>query len=333
MPQVLVGFAAFMMDTETASPPWDATLDAASVLRNFSPEAADEVRALLGAHPAFNGMTDLQTLESVALDPEALPTFMEDIRAMREEAWGGNNFVVIQPVEGLSLEQQMAVPWLIGQVLGHTLVQNQQGHRYYIITDRGGRIEEGARYSQTSQGGSFHTDGVNQKDNYEFMVLHCVVPAAEGGDSILLDGRMVYDDLRENAPPELEVLQQDFLWEYKGVRPGEFYHEPILRLVEGNPQWRYLRDYIEEAARLCGEPLSAEAMAALDRLDESLANPAFQFRFKLDAGQTAVVRDRSVFHGRNPFRDAPGTVSIEERLAAGLDVPLKRTYCRIWVNP
>ena len=79
---------------------------------------------------------------------------------------------------------------------------------------------------------------VNQKNNYEFLVLHCAVPAAEGGESVVLDGRTIFNDLRENAPKELEVLQGDFLWEYKGVRPGEFYHEPILRLVEGQPQWR-----------------------------------------------------------------------------------------------
>ncbi len=322
-----------MMESETASPQWDSTLDPASLLRDFSPQAGEEVRALLGTHPVFEGMTNPQAIEAITFEPEVLPSFISDIHALREKVRHGHHFVVSQPIEGLSLEQQMAVPWLMGQALGRTLVQNEQGHRYYIITDRGGRIEDGARYSQTSQGGSFHTDGVNQKNNYEFLVLHCAVPAAEGGESVVLDGRTVFNDLRENAPEELETLQQDFLWEYKGVRPGEFYNEPILRLVEGQPQWRYLRDYLEGAAGLRGEPLSNDSLTALDRLDESLANPAFQFHCKLEAGQTAIFNDRAIFHGRRPFRDAPGTVSIEEHLNSGSNAPLQRTYCRLWVDP
>ena len=322
-----------MMEPETASPQWDSTLDPASVLRDFSPGAADEVRAVLWTHPVFEEMINPQAIEAITFEPEALPTFIEDIHALREEVRHGHHFVVAQPIEGLSLEQQMAVPWLMGQVLGRIMAQNELGHRYYIVTDRGGRMEEGARYSQTSQGGSFHTDGVNLKEGYEYFLLHCAAPAEEGGDSVLLDGRMVFHDLKEYAPKELEVLQMDFLWEYKGVRPGEFYREPVLRVVDGSPQWRYLRDYIEEAACLCSKPLDEVSLRALDRLDESLANSAFQFHCKLKAGQTAIINDRAIFHGRRPFRDAPGTVSIEERLTSGSDAPLKRTYCRLWVDP
>ena len=130
------------------------------------------------------------------------------------------------------------------------------------------------------------------------------------------------------------ALQRERVWEYKGVRPGEFYREPILKLIEGRPVWRYLRDYIEEAARKQSEPVDADSRAAMDRLDAALGNPAFQFRYTLRAGETAIVNDRCVFHGRTPFRDAPGAVSIEQRLAGGHDAALLgRTYSRFWVNP
>jgi len=330
---LLLGFKAFMMETEAASQQWDSTLDSASVLRDFSPQAAGEVCAMLEAHPVFKTMNDPQAIEAITLEPKVMPSFIEDISALRDEVQHGRHFVVTRPIEGLSLERQMAVPWLMGQALGRILAQNELGHRYYIVADRGGRMEEGARYSQTSQGGSFHTDGVNLKEGYEYFLLHCAAPAAEGGESVLLDGRTVFHDLRENAPQELEILQMDFAWEYKGIRPGEFYREPILRLVGGKPQWRYLRDYIEEAACLRGEPLDEVFSGALDRLDESLANPSFQFHCKLQAGQTAIINDRAIFHGRRPFRDGPGTVSIEERLSSSRCASLKRTYCRLWVDP
>ena len=313
---------------------WDASLDPAKVRFAFSEEATMEVRVSLEKQQTiFDRLETPQDLEGIKLDPGSLPAFMNDMMALKEEARTGHRVVVAQPINGLSLEQQLAVPWLMSQALGRPLAQNEQGHLFYIITDRGGRMEEGARYSQTRQGGSFHTDGVNLKEGYEFFLLHCAAPAAEGGESVLLDGHTVFRDLAENAPEAVEILKQDRVWEYKGVRPGEFYEEPVLRLMEGRPEWRYLRDYLEEAGRLRGAPLAEDVVAALDRLDESLANPAFQFRCRLCAGETVVVNDKSIFHGRTSFRDNLGTVSIEDRLASGGDAPLKRTYCRFWVNP
>ena len=313
---------------------WDATLDVARVKHAFSPAAAAEVRRFLAAQPVLDRLARVQQIEEIPLDRAALPNFLRDVRAMEHEARHGLRFVVAEAVPGLTLAQQMAVPWVMSQALGRTLAQNEAGHRFYIIADRGGKMELGARYSQTSQGGSFHTDGVNVKEGYDFFLLSCVAPAAEGGESILLDGHTVYRDLCDHAPHVLPALQRERVWEYKGVRPGEFYREPILKLIEGRPVWRYLRDYIEEAARKQSEPVDADSRAAMDRLDAALGNPAFQFRYTLRAGETAIVNDRCIFHGRTPFRDAPGAVSIEQRLAGGHDAALLgRTYSRFWVNP
>ncbi len=312
---------------------WDATLNPAAVRHDFGAAAAAEVRAYLGAQRVFSQFKAVQQLEQIGLDRASLPAFLGDVQAMEREARHGARFVVAGPVPGLTMEEQMAAPWLICQALGRPLAQNEAGHRFYIIADRGGKMERGARYSQTNQGGSFHTDGVNVKEGYEFFLLSCVAPAAMGGESILIDGHTVYRHLCEHASWALPALQRERVWEYKGVRPGEYYREPILKLAQGLPLWRYLRDYIEQAARQTNEPVDSASQEAMDCLDAALGHRAHQFRYALRAGETAIVNDRSIFHGRTPFEDAPLAVSIERRLAEGDAAgPLGRTYSRFWVG-
>ncbi|MDP7051657.1 MAG: hypothetical protein QF600_07005, partial [Verrucomicrobiota bacterium] len=83
-----------MMDTETASSQWNSTLDPASLLHDFSPQAAEEVRAVLGTHPVFEGMTNPQAIEAITFEPEALPSFISNIHALREKVRHGHHFVV-----------------------------------------------------------------------------------------------------------------------------------------------------------------------------------------------------------------------------------------------
>ena len=83
-----------MMESETAYPQCDSTLDSVAVLRGFSPHSAREVRAMLGAHPVFRTMTDPQAVEAITLEPEAMPFFLGDISALREEAQHERHLVV-----------------------------------------------------------------------------------------------------------------------------------------------------------------------------------------------------------------------------------------------
>ncbi|MEC8928628.1 MAG: TauD/TfdA family dioxygenase [Verrucomicrobiota bacterium] len=322
--------------TTTATDPadaWDATLDPTRAFFSFSEKAAAELATFLAAQPVLDGLTEVRAVEFIPARAGDLPAFAAEARAMVDRlVLAGPRFAVAHPTPGLSLQQQLAVPWLLANLLGDTLAQNETGDRFYIITDRGGRMEEGARYSQTRQGGSFHTDGVNLKEGYDYFLLSCIAPAAHGGESVLLNGSAVHHALQHRAPEALPMLQRDFVWEYKGIQSGRYYHEPILKMVDGQPRWRYLRDYLEEAARQQDAPLDAGAVTAMDQLDAVLDDAALQFRHILHAGETVIINDRQIFHGRTPFEDHPGAVDLECHLAATSNMPLKRTYSRFWVN-
>ena len=119
---------------------------------------------------------------------------------------------------------------------------------------------------------------------------------------------------------------------YYNENKDRFYREPILKFERGEMVWRYLRDYIEEAAVKQNEPLSEETVAAMDRLDLVMDRAGLQFRYFLKPGETAVINDKQIFHGRTAFIDSPDAISLEERLAGNNNRPVKRTYSRIWVN-
>jgi len=310
---------------------WDANLDPERVFFDMNGAAQAELKGFLDAQTVFEGMTGIKPIESIRVSRGDVPAVAEEMDRMQEQIVGGVRMAVVRPVAGLTFEQQMAVPWVMGSLFGELLEQNENGDRAYIITDRGGRMEEGARYSQTRQGGSFHTDGVNLKSGYDCFLLSCIAPAEQGGESILINGFTILQRLQERHPEALDVLGRELVWEYKGIKK-DFYREPIVKVEEGRLIWRYLRNYIEEAAVKTGEALSEEAVDAMDKLDAVMDDRDIQFRYFLKPGETAVINDRQIFHGRTEFRDADGAVGLEEYLAGDRSRPLKRTCSRFWIN-
>ncbi len=310
---------------------WDASLDPERVYFDLNDDAQAEMKSFLDAQNVFEGMTGIKPIEAIKVDAAAIPKVAEEMKRLQEQIVSGVRMAVVRPVASLTFEQQMAVPWVMGSLFGEPLVQNENGDRAYIITDRGGRMEEGARYSQTRQGGSFHTDGVNLKSGYDCFLLSCISAAEEGGESILLNGFTILKKLQEQAPDALDVLSRELVWEYKGIKQ-DFYREPIVKVEDGKLIWRYLRNYIEEAAVKTGEALTDETIAAMDKLDEVMDDHDIQFRGFLQPGETAIINDRQIFHGRTEFRDAEGAVSLEEYLTGDRSRPLKRTYSRFWIN-
>lgn len=312
---------------------WDATLNPEKIFFDLSSDGARELRCFLETCSGLGAMSNIRELESISANSDLLPACVQEIRRLEDRLLNGPRIAILRPINHLTFKQQLAVPWILGQLMGTLLEQNESGDRAYLVADRGGRMERGARYSQTNQGGSFHTDGVNLKSGYDYFLLHCIASAAEGGESVLLNGFTVLQVLQSISPDVLTELSKSLVWEYKGIYENKFYHEPIVKISEGKLTWRYLRNYIEEAAEKTDAPLSSETTHAMDRLDAVMDDPSLQFRYKLQPGETAVINDNQIFHGRTPFRDHDKAIPFEEFLEnADSSQPIKRTYSRFWVN-
>ena len=217
----------------------------------------------------------------------------------------------------------------MSQLLGDCLKQNAAGEVSILVFDRDAsrQMVDGQRYHQSHEGGSLHTDNVNLPDCWEFMLLTCLQPAVRGGESILVSAGAIYEHFRTTDPEVLQTLAGDFWWEYRGFS-NAFYRAPILFANrDGEPCFRWLREYLESAHERIGAPFSPKQQHALDSLTAATLNPAFQWRHAFRKGEILFANDLQLFHGRTAFEDA-APASPEYDFAH----PVNRLMQRNWVH-
>ena len=218
------------------------------------------------------------------------------------------------------------------ELLGQDVVQDNKGNKMVFVYDRDRKlsINSGGRYHQTREGGSIHTDNVNLKDKWDFLLLSCVSLGEVGGDSILVSGKKIFNILKNKHKLALKILKKNFLWERRGIEES-FYKSPIIKInKKKQPEFRYLRPYMISAHQKMKKPLSANQLYALDVLDSLLENPENQIRLKLIPGDILLTRDAEVLHGRTSFSDHIKSRDIFSKKNKGL--PFKRTMIRAWIK-
>ena len=218
------------------------------------------------------------------------------------------------------------------ELLGKEVVQDNKGNKLVFVYDRDRKlsINTGGRYHQTREGGSIHTDNVNLKDKWDFLLLSCVSLGEVGGDSILVSGNKIYNILKNKHKLALKILKKNFLWERRGIEES-FYKSPIIKInKKKKPEFRYLRPYMISAHQKMNKPLSASQLYALDILDSLLENPENQIRLKLIPGDILLTRDAEVLHGRTSFSDYIKSRDIFSKKNRSL--PFKRTMIRAWIK-
>lgn len=155
----------------------------------------------------------------------------------------------------------------------------------------------------TSRGISWHTDGYyNPLDaQVRGMVLHCVRPAAEGGENDLLDPEIAYILLRDQGKEHIAALMDPEAMmipgnSEDGVARGDSYG-PVFMIVDGRLHMRYTA-----RARNVVWKDDVAVRAAAARLEDLLGGDCpFIIRHRLAAGQGLVCNN--VLHTRRAFRD------------------------------
>lgn len=292
----------------------------------FSSDAIEELEQAIS-----NTNNDFD-IESFRVHPEDFPHFLPEVKQSIETV-RANKFIVIGAVRQFSVAQNRLYYWIYYNLVGEPLPQNEQGNRLIEIYDRirTGSMTRGARYHQTREGGSMHTDNVNDDTPWDFLAFGALSSAMAGGESIIVDGDVLYKELDTNFPDVLEILKQDFQWERRGIAES-FYQAPIVRLDNnGNPHYRYLRIYMESAYEKQGITLSMDQLYALDTLDALLDLESMQTRFLVQPGEILFCEDERVFHGRTCFSDAKNAVDISTYMETGTGT-LKRTLERAWIR-
>lgn len=158
----------------------------------------------------------------------------------------------------------------------------------------------------------WHTDGYYNPpaSRIRAFVLHCVRPAAEGGENRLLDPEIAYILLRDADPRFVEALSapdamtvpanEEDPAAQRGAQAG-----PVFSFEDGVLHMRY-------TARTRSIVWRADAQEAVERLRAILdSDSPYVFRLKLSGGQGLVCNN--VLHDRSEFTDAPGAERLVYR--------------------
>jgi alpha-ketoglutarate-dependent taurine dioxygenase len=217
-------------------------------------------------------------------------------------------------VERYSEEENRAIGWVLGSLLGRLVAQKWDGTMLYDVRDSGKRLEYGVRRSVTNLELQFHTDAPWLALPPEQVGLLCLNQAPEGGVSRFVSLTDAHDTLGRRAPGLLKRLYEPFPFDRQAEHAPEdakVTWQPVFAERTDGPVCRYNRALIETGGELAGEALDQEGRDALDALRELVESPQRWVELTMERGQLQYLDNRRFAHARTPFTD--GAVPEEKR--------------------
>ena len=147
--------------------------------------------------------------------------------------------------------------------------------------------------------------------------MACLEQSNYGGESILTNTQMIYEELKNKNNEILKILKSKFLFERRGFGKNKTFLKPIFEKNGKKTKFRYLRDYIESAYKLKNIKIKKNKETGLDYLDKLLNQKKFQKNYKLKAGDLIILNNKIFAHGRKTFRVSKN---------------INRTLLRAWIK-
>ncbi len=274
-------------------------------------EAAGADRARLSFSDGYSGEYELTRLARDLEPDDGLPAAI---------AWRADLALAAVSVDGGSLESDAVRLAAVTLLLTHGLVIIRDlptdPERILEVARRFGHVREtnfGRYFEVYSRPGSndlayrpvplgAHTDNPYREPVPGVQLLHCLVNETRGGLSTLVDSLSVAQALEEEDPEGLQLLAATPV-RFRFVDAGE---ELIERrpIVQRDALGRMTG--VHYSPRLDDMPLLDAAATrrfqrARRRLSELFADPRFELRFPLAAGELMMFDNSRVLHGRTAF--------------------------------
>jgi len=247
---------------------------------------------------------DIDALIVDVADPRALSGAERD--ALLDRIAHTNMALYRSPVT----QEDAALPRALGARLGlHRLDANwladEDGISCIAVSDRSD--DRGGFIPYTDRAIRWHTDGYYhpRERRIEAMILHCVRPAARGGETALLDHELAYIALRDADPRHIAALMQPDAM----TIPAREDESGVARAAQTGPVFSITgggRLHLRYTARTRSIEWKSDAAtsAAVACLEALLASDSpWILRTRLEAGMGFV--GHNVLHERSAFADDP----------------------------
>ncbi|MBS0521025.1 MAG: TauD/TfdA family dioxygenase [Proteobacteria bacterium] len=250
-----------------------------------------------------------------------LPTLAAKIGELRADIVDRYGFGYLRglPVHKYDRDTVMRIYWGLASHLGDVVPQNRNGHMIGHVIDIGTKVDDyNKRLTQTSAGLSFHSDSC------DVVGLMCLHTAMQGGESALVSGIAVHDEMMRRAPELCRALYQPVTVDRRGEVPeGKFpwMRIPVFMWRDGTfTGYAPLQEYLNSARRFEEAPKMTDLQWQATELFFSIcADPEFAVKIPFEPGDFQFVHNHVVFHSRTSFEDWP-------------DVAKKRHLMRIWIS-
>jgi gamma-butyrobetaine dioxygenase len=156
----------------------------------------------------------------------------------------------------------------------------------------------------TNLGLQAHTDDPYRDQAPAMQMLACLANTVQGGDSLLIDGFMVAERLRQQSPDGFALLARYCArFEYTGTKGVRLRAKrPMIELA---PDGELIAIRFNNRAAAPFTDVPYEAMdryyAAYRLMAELVEDPSLAVTFKLEPGELFIVDNLRVLHGRLPI--------------------------------
>jgi alpha-ketoglutarate-dependent taurine dioxygenase len=247
-------------------------------------------------------------------------TSAAELKKGRDEVRAGRGFVVIRglPVDG-SLEAFIAAAQEIGQAFGQPLSQNAQGELVTHVVDATAEDPTPRMYRS-------NLELRPHSDITAMISLACWQKSLSGGESVIVSGVTVHDEIRRRAPQLLAPLYRGYHYhrlgeEAPGEEPVTPYRVPVFAMKNSQLSCRYQRSGIAAGHKALGVPLTDEDIAAFNLFDEIAKAPQNRLSFFLERGEMLVINNYTVMHARTQFTNFPEPERQRRLIRLWLDAP------------
>jgi alpha-ketoglutarate-dependent taurine dioxygenase len=246
------------------------------------------------------------------------------MRLVREKLQEGIGLAVLDrvPVERYSLDENRALMWLLGNLLGRVVPTKWDGTMLYDVKDTGKRLGYGVRRSVTNLDLSFHNDAAWMDWPPDMVGLYCINSALEGGVSRFVSLVSAHNELSRRHRDLLPRLYKPFPWDRQAEHAEGDAKTTRRPIFQGNgEQWMacYNERLVHNGAELNGETLDGEGREALAAMDAIVKRPELCVEFTVERGQVQWISNRKFAHARTEFTDAP-------------EAEKKRHLVRLWTR-